>query len=201
MSRLSDTFRAASSRPQELRTKGVSLLSFVTTLRALHGNDATERTLDGLPGEVSTALREGLVVASSWYPLAWHRAMHASAQRACNASPELARAIGFHGTQADFRGVYRFVASLIAPDRLLRVSPRLWSNYFDGGKVTIEEHQRGKAQTTFSACYGFDRSLWENTIGGSLAVLDVAGAKNVKTRILRGGGDGDDQLEVELVWL
>jgi len=31
-------------------------------------------------------------------------------------------------------------------------------------------------------------------------VLDIAGAKNVKTRILRGGGDGDDHLEIELIW-
>jgi hypothetical protein len=192
--------RPAPQRGRELRTKGVSLLSFVSTLRSLHGSEATERTLDGLPSEVRIALREGLVVASSWYPLAWHRAMHASAQRACNASPELARAIGYHGTQADFRGVYRFVASLIAPDRLLRTSPRVWSNYFDGGKVTIEEQERGKSQTTFSECYGFDRSLWENTIGGSLAVLDITGARNVKTRILRGGGDGDDLLELELLW-
>lgn len=190
----------AAPRPQELRTKGVSLLSFVTTLRSLHGSDVAERTLSGLPDEVSTALRKGLVVASSWYPLAWHRAMHASAQRACRTGPELARSIGYHGTQADFRGVYRFVASLIAPDRLIRVSPRVWSNYFDGGKIAVDEHHRGKVQTSFSECYGFDRSLWENTIGGSLAVLDIAGARNVKTRVLRGGGDGDDQLELELIW-
>jgi hypothetical protein len=192
--------RPVPARPPELRTKGVSLLSFVSTLRTLHGSEATERTLDNLPGEVCAALREGLVVASSWYPLGWHRAMHASAQRACKASPELARSIGFHGTQADFRGVYRFVASLIAPDRLIRISPRVWSNYFDGGKVTIDEHYTGKVLTTFSECHGFDRSLWENTIGGSLAVLDIAGAKNVRTRVVRGGGDGDDLLEVELSW-
>ncbi|MEO5729193.1 MAG: hypothetical protein ABI134_10205 [Byssovorax sp.] len=200
MSRPSAPSRPVLARPPELRTKGVSLLSFVTTLRALHGSDAAERTLDGLPDDVCKALREGLVVASSWYPLAWHRAMHASAQRACKASPELARSIGFHGTQADFRGVYRFVASLIAPDRLLRISPRVWSNYFDGGKVAVDEHYSGKVQTSFSECHGFNRSLWENTIGGSLAVLDIAGATNVRTRILRGGGDGDDQLELELTW-
>jgi hypothetical protein len=200
MARPRDLPRTAPTHPPELRTKGLSLLSFVSTLRSLHGSDAAERALEGLPDEVSMALREGLVVASSWYPLAWHRAMHASAQRACNAGPELARAIGYHGTQADFRGVYRFVASLIAPDRLLRVSPRVWSNYFDGGKVTIEEHHSGKAHTTFSDCHGFDRSLWENTIGGSLAVLDIARARNVRTRILRGGGDGDDLLELELLW-
>lgn len=192
--------RSAPARPQELRTKGVSLLSFLTTLRSLHGSDAAERALDGLPGDISTALREGVVVASSWYPLAWHKAMHASAQRACNATPELARAIGFHGTQADFRGVYRFVASLIAPDRLIRISPRVWSNYFDGGKVTIDEHHSGKALTSFTECHGFDRSMWENTIGGSLAVLDIAGARNVRTRILRGGGDGEDHLDLELSW-
>jgi hypothetical protein len=96
--------------------------------------------------------------------------------------------------------VYRFVASLIAPDRLIRISPRVWSNYFDGGKITVDEHHLGKVHTSFSECHGFDRSVWENTIGGSLAVLDIAGARNVKTRILRGGGDGEDQLELELIW-
>ncbi len=200
MARPPEPPRSAPARPPELRTKGLSLLSFMTTLRSLHGSDAAERTLDNLHEEVRTALHEGLVVASSWYPLAWHRAMHASAQRACHAGPELARAIGYHGTQADFRGVYRFVASLIAPDRLLRVSPRVWSNYFDGGKVTIEEHHGGMVHTTFSECHGFDRSLWENTIGGSLAVLDIAHARDVRIRILRGGGDGDDLLELELSW-
>jgi hypothetical protein len=31
-------------------------------------------------------------------------------------------------------------------------------------------------------------------------VLDIAGARNVRTRILRGGGDGDDLLALELLW-
>src|SRR5690349_15801379 len=115
MSRPPVPLQPVPARPRELRTKGVSLLSFVSTLRTLHGNDVAERTLDDLPDDACAALRKGLVVSSAWYPLAWHRAMHASAQRACNADPELARTIGYHGTQADFRGVYRFVASLIAP--------------------------------------------------------------------------------------
>lgn len=184
----------------ELRTKGVSLKSFLATLDRLHGRAAVERTMDLLSREPRDALTYGKVVASGWYPIGWFKELHASAQRACNLGEELARTIGYEGTRADFRGVYKFVASMFSPETLLKQSPRVWSTYWDGGELLVDEASRGRALARFKRCFGFDRNLWLNVIGATQSSLEVAGAYDVKIEVLSGGDMFDTSMELLATW-
>jgi hypothetical protein len=185
----------ATATPGEVRCKGVMFRSTLNALDRLRGEGAADRALALLSPEVSHALRGGLV-ATGWYPVAWLRELHDAAQRACGSGPQLARAIGYEAARADFRGVYRFLASLLAPEKLIELTPRIW----DGGRTQFTEAREGMSSGRYTECRGFDHNIWESIIGGSIAILEIGGAKNVRIRVVTGGGDGDDAMECEGRW-
>lgn len=174
--------------------------STVNALASLRGQEAADRALALLSPELGQAMRSGGVAASGWYPVAWLRELHGAAQRACGAGPQLARAIGYEAAGADFRGVYRLLASLLSPETLLSLAPRVWRTYWDGGQTKLLEARKGMSRGLTFGCHGFDRSIWESIIGGSIALLEIGGAKNVRMRVVAGGGDGDDAMDCEARW-
>jgi len=185
---------------EEVRCKGVMFRSTLSALERLRGQDAVDRSLAMLSPEVGQALRTGGVAATGWYPVAWLRELHGATQRACGAGPQLARAIGHEAAGADLRGVYRFLASLVSPETLISMTPRLWNTYWDGGQTKFLELRMGMSRGCTSGCRGFDRSIWESIIGGSIAILEMGGAKHVRMRVVAGGGDGDDAMDCEARW-
>lgn len=184
----------------ELRTKGVSLKSFLATLERLHGRAAVEKTISSLTNEPRDAISYGKVVAGGWYPIGWFKELHAAAQRAVGAGPELSRRIGYEGTRADFRGVYKFVASMFSPETLIKQSARVWKTYWDGGEFMIEEAGPGRVRARCARCFGFDANLWQNVIGGVQSALEIAGARDVELRVVSGGATGDTAMELEAEW-
>jgi hypothetical protein len=185
----------------EPHVKGVAFRSTLNALRGVRGSDAVAATLDQLEAPFAESLRLGGLSASAWYPLASYRALLAAARRATRSGPELLRALGREASLTDFRGVYRVVAFVLSPQRLIAQAPRAWALYFDSGAIEIVEAREGMARARYTNCAGFDRNVWERAIGGSLGLLEVCGAQHVRLRVVSGGGDGDDSLDLEARWI
>ena len=100
----------------------------------------------------------------------------------------------------DTTGVYRAVFNLLSPQTVIRVTPRLFNNYYDTGKCSIIEAKSGYAHARWIDCEQFDRNMWCEIFGGAEKLLELAGAKHVRTRILEGGGDGDATAELVGHW-
>jgi hypothetical protein len=183
------------------KTKGINFRSFVAALRRLRGDAAVERTLERLPDEIAQGLRIGAITTGGWYPCDWYSKLHAAAQAACGEGPELARAVSREGIQEDFRsGVYRLITLSAAPEAIFKWAPRVVGLYWDGGRLVVENADAGRAMGRFEGFHGFDRNLWEDMIGGSVGVMELAGAKNVTVRVLSGGGDGEDHMVYVVRW-
>jgi hypothetical protein len=178
----------------------VSLKSFLATLERLRGRAAVEKTIALVSPELREALEYGKVVASGWYPVGWFKELHAAAQKATDEGPELSHKIGYEGTRSDFRGIYKFVASMFSPETLLKQSPRVWKSYWDGGELVITEASDGRARARCARCFGFDRNLWLNVVGGVQSALEIAGAMKVEVKIVSGGNTGDHAMEFEATW-
>jgi hypothetical protein len=52
----------------------------------------------------------------------------------------------------------------------------------------------------FAGWRGFNRALWEDITGGGEGVLQTCGAKDIRVHMVRGGGDGDAHLDLDLRW-
>lgn len=194
--------RGVSEGPSvEPQVKGIAFRSTLDGLRSLRGPAAVAATLDRLGGPFAESLRFGGVGLSAWYPLALYRALLTAARGATHSGPELLRAVGREASLADFRGVYRIIAFVLSPQRLIAQAPRAWALYFDAGTLEIVEAREGMARARYTKCAGFDRNVWERAIGGSLGLLEVCGAQHVRLRVVSGGGDGDDSLDLEARWI
>jgi hypothetical protein len=184
----------------ENQIKGLALRNFVPVVESLLGDAAAKAVLAELPAPLRTAIETNEWIASAWYPLAWYREMHHVAQRATKSGPSLARRIGHESTRRDLTGVYRIFLSILQPQTLLNASSRVFGRYYAKGKMTVPEHRQGFARVRLDGCEGFDRNVFEDVIGGSMAGLEIAGAKNLRVHVVSGGTEGYTNLEVEARW-
>jgi hypothetical protein len=180
--------------------KGVSFRAF---LRFLEEREpaSVPATLARLEPELAGALRQGLVFTGNWYPLRWYRALHAAAQGATGCGLELAHDKGFAGVTADLSGIYRMFLAVVSPEFVIRRAAKLFSTYYDTGAMTVLASERGRARARWSECAGFDRNIWTDVFGGCEAALTAAGGRQVRVRVVSGGGDADETAEVQATWV
>lgn len=184
----------------ELRCKGVMLRNRVDLVGSLRGEQALAKTFDLLPREIADALRYKSVTATAWYPIAWLREVHAAAAQATSSGPELARTLGREGAKKNFTTIHRTLLPLLSPTSIVERSPRVLRTYFDGGEIRILESSAASVTSRWSGCRGFDRNIWESMLGGCEAALSIARAKDVRVRLVKGGGDGASEAEITAFW-
>src|SRR5205085_604830 len=138
--------------------------------------------------------------SSSWYPVAWYRQLHAAARSVCHAGPELPRQLAREATRADFKGVFRFAASVVSARIMLGRLGMFWRMYWDGGDVKLISSDGNSAQIRCENCVGFNRDIWEDLLGSGEALLDLTGARDITAVITSGGGSGDANAECRYTW-
>lgn len=180
--------------------KGIGFRNFVSCLRQLRGDAAVAATLAAVDPELGRQLREELLFSGNWYPLAWFRELHRAAQQVTGAGPELARQIGYGTVKNDLAGVYRIFVLVASPQFLIGRAPRLFANYFDHGRLTVLESDALTAHARWTGCAGFDANVWSDVLGGCVAALEAAGAREVRLDVTRGGRDGDAEMELTAGW-
>jgi hypothetical protein len=184
----------------EVRAKGITFGSLLSSLERLRGPDAVAATYRELTPEIASALRLGAVVTTGWYPIEWYRALHAAVSRACpGEGSELARKLGREGSIQQFRGIHRLLLRVISSELLVSQAPKIFRMFFDGGEVAMAEVGTGLGVIEFSGWHGFDRSIWNDVVGGMEGFLVARRAVDIRHRVLRGGGS-DGSLKVEYRW-
>ena len=182
------------------RVKGIGVIGLLGSIRRILGDELHGRVVAELSGEVGERARSGSLIAAGWYPLADYCQLHAVAQRLTGKGVELARALSRDASKQDFRGIYSVLTFVLTPQFLVKRAPGIFARYFDTGKVEVPEARSGFARARFSGCAGFDRSVWEDAIGGTMALLEACGAGDIQVTVHSGGGEKDEQLEFSATW-
>ncbi len=170
--------------------KGFSLRNYPVVLRQLRGEEVAKKALSLVSSELREALQTGAITAMDWYPVAWKRELHAAGVRATG-EPMLARAMGYAMTQRDLEGIYRLFVRVASPLTVLKAGARVFSRYLVPGKYEVVMARDGFIRVDFRDCFGFDRNMWLDVMGGCEAVLEASGGRAVRIHIEAGGGDGD----------
>jgi hypothetical protein len=184
----------------EPQIKGVGVRGLLTAVNHLYGSDTYLLMINETHAELQRAVRNNAILPSGWYPLWYYRELHRATQVVTKGGPEIARAIGRQATHDDFRGVYRVLTFILSPQSLIRRAPGIFNRYYDTGRLEVPRAIHGSAHARFSGCAGFNRDLWEDTVGGCTGVLEVCGGRNVEIKLISGGQDNDDGCEFEAVW-
>jgi hypothetical protein len=186
----------------EPRVKGVAFRTIDDCFGELCGAAARERAASLMPPTVAESYRFGTLLSASWYPISWYRQVLQAFRASTNAGPDLPRRIGAMAVRLDMQGAHkRFVAWLVSPQSMLALSQRLFSTYYDTGRIELIESRRGFARVRAFDCFGWDQNMWSELMGSSGALLEESGAEHVRVRGISGGRDGDDHLEFESHWV
>jgi hypothetical protein len=179
--------------------KGLAFRSAMRALGTLRGEDVRSRALGAMHREIGQPLRYGAIVAPQWYPVALYREMWRGIHAATGEGPDLARLIGRESVRSDLNVVHKLIMKMLSPQTIAAAGTRLFSSFYEPGKAEIESRP-GYSRARYLHCPGFNRSMWMECLGASEIVLELAGTKNVRCHIVRGGHDGDDFAEVEAHW-
>jgi len=185
----------------EPQVKGVAFRTIELCFGELYGEARRDRARELMPEPLAAAYRYQSLMAASWYPIAWYREAFGAFRRATGAGPELAREVGRLAARHDMRGVHKqILAKLISPQALLAMSQRVFNTYYDTGRVETVESRRGYARIRCAGCTGWDENMWSEVVGSCESLLEIAGAKHVRSHTLLGGGNGDDEMIMEARW-
>jgi hypothetical protein len=186
----------------EPRIKGVALRAVDACYLELRGARAHARAHELMASALREAYASNLILAASWYPLSWYRDVFRAYRAANSDGPDLARQIGYQSIRRDMRGTYKqWFARMLSPQIMLSLASRLFNTYYDTGRFEVAQAQRGYAHARFSGCVGWDANLWQDLLGSSMSLLEIAGAKEVRLRVKAGGQAGDTGADFEAHWV
>jgi hypothetical protein len=163
----------------------------------LRGDAERARARALMQPEVRDAYAAGILLAASWYPITWYCNALGAFRTVGGATQEIIRAIGYRSAQHDMASVYKqLFAKLVSPQLLLAFSGKLFSTYYDTGSFSVVESQKGFVRVRCSNCVGWDHNMYTELSGSCAALLEIAGAQQVRVRMASGGRDGDTELEM-----
>lgn len=185
----------------EPHVKGNALRTIELCFTELCGDRARAAAIGLLSEPLRTNLEQKLILASNWYPIAWYREAFAAFRESQHAGVELPRELGRRGVRRDLSAVYKqLLLKMVSPQALLGLSQRLFKNYFDTGAMHVRESRAGFVRAEWTGCEGWDENLWAELAGSCEVLLEMAGAKHVRLRVIGGGLTGDSRCEMEARW-
>lgn len=180
--------------------KGVAFRSVMAAVDALCPPGTRDKAIAAMPRDVGDAFRYGKLVPSGWYGISQYKDMWAAILQATGGGTELVRKIGYECMRADTAGVYRFVMKVLSPETVFAASSRFFSGYYDTGSIDVVERRKGYARAEWRGCVGFDRTMWLEVVASGEALVEMAGGKDARHRIVSGGRDEDVDTVSELFW-
>lgn len=174
--------------PIQAKVKGVAFRSVVAALRELRGDELVEQMLSAAPQRQADLLRYSLV-QTGWYPIEDYRALWQLILQHAGEDYALVRAIGAAAIRRDVTGVYRLLFKVLSEETVIRLSSKLFSTYYDVGSLTPSDIRRGHARASYRGCAGWDKAMWEEVAGAGEELIRLAGGREPRAEIVRGGGD------------
>ena len=176
--------------------KGLAFRSVASAFKALRGERAFDAAMERVPPELGNKLPYGGIVATGWYPIEWYKDLFRALREVGGGGPELIKNIGREAVSADLTAVHKFMLRMLSPETVFSVAPRLFKNYYDTGQLEILDRRSGYQRAVWKNCTGFDENMWLEIVGSAEMVLEAAGARHVRIKVLAGAGD-EDFLELE----
>lgn len=167
--------------------KGAGFSSLLAAMREKKGAAFVERVLARVPDEALHArLRTNSILPAHWLPIAWYRSVLRAAVDAGLTDTEL-RDVSRSSATRDVTGLYRVVFAVLSAELLAKQSARLVGLFYRGGAVKPVDVRPGYALVEYEGWSGFDALVWRDYMFGTEAVFELAGAKDVRTRVEAGG--------------
>lgn len=182
------------------KVKGVAFRSVFASLGKLRGAGAQQAALQQFGQDLQSGFAYGGIVPGGWYPIAWYKELLRIVRSSSGEGRPFVYEVGRQCTRDDMSGIYSMLAKLITPQSLLSLSQRVFSSYYSVGKVQLAESRTGFCQASWRECRDFDENMWTEITGSCAQLLEIGGARNVRTHVVSGGQDGSDAMVLTAHW-
>jgi len=181
----------------EINVKGTVLWGVINALERGVGPECRSTILKDLTGELGEGVQTRSIIATGWYPIAWHRELLGSVLR--HGGPTALRDTVKLSTRENVSTIHRILVRMLSPDTLLKQGTRLFSSFFEAKAVTTQD-KPGFSKIEWIGCRGFDKNVWQAQTQSVEELVAMAGAKVKRRTVLSGGSDLDDSMVLELVY-
>ena len=179
----------------EIRLKGSVLWGVIQALERVRGWDGREQIVGELKGDFSEGVRTRSIIATGWYPIAWHRELLAAIVRH-GGRTSLREAVRL-STRDNLGSIHRILVRVMSRDALLRQGDRVFSSFFEARTISTRESPK-LSRVEWTGCRGFDANVWSAQSETVHELLEMAGAKVKRSHVVSGGTDADDSMALEL---
>jgi len=180
--------------------KGIAFRTAFQTFGELYGPFTANAILMRLPPDLRDRIQQGLIFTGNWYPLQWYNQVYVAAQEVTGLGLELPHVLSRENIKKDLGRIYAIFVRWLSPEYVISRAARLFNTYYDTGSFVIDEVRKGYVRARLTGCHGFNKNLWVGLLGGCEAALIASGVKNIRFNVLKGGGDGDSDMEFEATW-
>lgn len=127
-----------------MHVKGTGILSTLEFIKMKFGDDAIEKIMPKLSEEEQEVLN-GAIVNPEWYPFSIYVNLTRYMDQVFGVGDlTLAKEIGLWAAEHDLKTVYRVFYKLGTPQFIIKQAGRIFSTYFDRGKLNIVESEKGR---------------------------------------------------------
>jgi hypothetical protein len=181
------------------QVKGTAVVASVRYLTERFGEDALKRVFRFLPEEDRRVLEQGLL-ASSWYPMPlFLRFMQEAEQQLRAQEPEVIRQMGAASADYGIKGVYKIFFKVGSPEFIISRAARVFSSYYDTGRIDVVEAARGRAVLDLTGFLGAPQ-FCDRIRGWMERTVSLAGARNLRSEHSQCVHRGDPVCRFEGHW-
>jgi len=125
---------------KDVRTKGTGLLSWTRFIDERYGAGTMNKILADAPPELRGIYPN--ILPSGWYPIEFGGFVYEGLVRLKVGGDRREQAkvfdeIGRRVAEDNLNTVYKFILSMLSPDRVLGMTPKLWTTYFQGIDIKV----------------------------------------------------------------
>ncbi len=181
----------------EIRVKGSVIWGVLHALEKGGGWDCRQAVLADLAGEFGENVHTRSLIATGWYPVAWHRELLGKVMR--HGGPTALRETIHISTRQSVSTIHRILVRMFSPDSLIKQGARLFSSFFEA-KIVAHQVKDGLSRVEWIGCHGFDKNCWLAQTQSVEELVAMTGAKLKRRSVISGGEDGDSAMILELSW-
>ncbi len=162
------------------QVKGTAVLSSLRYVRERFGEPALAGVLAALPPGDGTLL-QGLVLASSWYPMgSLGRFMQEAEKQLASQDPKLLQNMGRASCEEGLKGIYKIFLKVGSPGFTIDRAARVLSNYYDTGDLVVVEKAERHVAAELRGLEDSGRVFCERIYGWMQRMLELTGVRNLR---------------------
>jgi uncharacterized protein (TIGR02265 family) len=163
------------------QVKGTAVQSSLRYVQERFGQETLARVIDRLDPPDREVFHHG-ILPSSWYPMsAFLHFMQEARRQLGSQDKELLRHMGVASCDYGMSTVYRIFFKLGSPEFVIGRASGVFSSYYDTGRVRIVDSGPGRAIVELEDFDGAGPEFCERLHGWMERILELAGARNVRS--------------------